>query len=85
MAEGEFRSRYEAARKEQLDGAKQALRSAALGAVGTLQAISGDPNAKESARVSAAAKILDLVLRISETDDVLARIERLEQAAAHAE
>ena len=84
LTQPEFRARYEAARREQLDGAKQAIRAASLGAVRTLQTISEDGNAKESARVSAAKSILDLVLRISDTEDVLARIERLE-AAAHAE
>ncbi len=84
LSETAFRARYEAARREMLDGAKNALRAASLGAVQTLHTISIDTNAKESARVSAAKTILELVLRISETDDVLARIEKLE-AAAHAE
>ncbi len=84
MTEPEFKARYEAARRELLDSAKTALRAASLGAVSTLAAISGDVNAKDSARVSAAKSILDLVLRIHETEDVLARIEKLE-AATHAE
>ena len=84
LAEPEFKARYEAARREVVEGAKQALRSASLGAVSTLAAISSDPNAKESARVTAAKSILDLVLRIEE-GDLAARIERLEQAVAHAE
>ena len=84
LTQPEFRALYEAARREMLDGAKNALRAASLGAVNTLTPISGDMNAKRSARVSAAKSILGLVLRISETEDMLSRVEKLE-AATHAE
>ena len=84
LTQPNFKARYETARREMLDSAKNALRAASLGAVTTLAAISGDVNAKESARVSAAKSILELVLRISDTEDVLARIEKLE-ATNHAE
>ena len=74
-----FRDRYEAERRQLFDSAKNALRSAAAGAVETLVEVQHDGEAPAGAKVTAAKAILDLCMRIQESDDILFRLERLEQ------
>jgi hypothetical protein len=75
-----FRSRYDSERRALLEGAKNALRGAALGSVETLATMQHDPATPPGARVTAAKAILDLCLRIQESDDILLRLEKLEAA-----
>lgn len=75
-----FRIRYEAERRQLFDSAKNALRNAASGAVETLVAVQ-EGDAPAGAKVTAAKAVLDLCMRIEESDDILLRLERLESAA----
>ena len=75
-----FRQRLEAERRELFRAAKTALRSASLGSVQTLMEVQADPEAKASARVAAALGVLNLCMKVAEQDDILSRLELLEQA-----
>ncbi|MGI8770936.1 MAG: hypothetical protein ACR2JE_05830 [Acidobacteriaceae bacterium] len=75
-----FRNRYEAERRQLFESAKNALRSAAAGSVATLTAVQEDQAAPAGARVTAAKAILELCMRIHENDDIIRRLERLEDA-----
>jgi hypothetical protein len=78
-----FRSRYESERRQLFDAAKTSLRRAALGAVDTLIRVQSMPDAPPHAQVSAAKAILDMCLKIQESDDILIRLDRLEQGSEH--
>jgi hypothetical protein len=79
-----FRNRYEAERRQLFASAKNALRSAAAGSVETLTAVQKDREAPAGAKVTAAKAILDLCIWIEESDDILVRLERLENATGMA-
>ncbi|MGI8773194.1 MAG: hypothetical protein ACR2JE_17360 [Acidobacteriaceae bacterium] len=80
LATPSFRDRYDAERRQLFESAKNALRSAAAGSVATLTAVQEDQAAPAGARVTAAKAILELCMRISENDDIIRRLERLEDA-----
>jgi hypothetical protein len=69
---------YRAATSLVIAHATSQLKSATGEAVSTLRAVCRDDVAPASARVSAARTILELAYRAVEIDDVIARIEKLE-------
>ena len=78
----EFQEKYRQARRDSVSTATCALQRHAAGAVATLAAIMGDIEAPPAVRVSAARAVLELAYRAVEVEDVLARLDALEQARA---
>ncbi len=74
----DFAAAYRAARRVVVAQATATLQAACSEAVSTLRAVSSDIDAPASSRVSAARTILELAYRAVEIDDVIARIEKLE-------
>jgi len=77
-----FATEYRRARRDLVSQVAAQLQSAAGEAVAALVAIVRDPEAPASARVSGARTILEFTSRAVETEDLTARIETLERAAA---
>lgn len=77
----QFRDAYREARREAFSVTVARLQAAANDAVTTLVDVSADPNEQGSARVGAAKAILEFAVKSVEVEDVLARIEPLEQGA----
>jgi uncharacterized protein (UPF0147 family) len=77
-----FSDAYRRARRELMSEVSAQLQRAATSAVRALEEITNDPEAGASARVSAARTLLEFGARTVETEDLSARIEALERAAA---
>jgi hypothetical protein len=75
----EFKEKYREAKQQAISQAVTRLQQAAGRAVDALEEIMADPEAREAARVSAARAVLELAFKAVETDDLTARIEKLEQ------
>lgn len=75
-----FREQYSAARSQLLEGTINKLRSAGNDAVELLHNVVRNPKLATSPRVTAARGLLELLLRAVETQDLAARLERLEDA-----
>lgn len=73
-----FQESYKAARREAVGAAIATLQRAAGDAVLALQIIIRDKEAPASSRVSAARAIIDFAIRGVEIEDILARLEALE-------
>ena len=76
----EFQEKYRQARRDSVSAATCALQRHAAGAVATLAAVMDNPEAPPAVRVSAARAVLELAYRAVEVEDVLARLDALEQA-----
>lgn len=68
LNDSDFRGQYASAKRELLDATKNQLRAAAGEAVGALREVSQDRDAPAGARVGAAKAILELTLKIDETE-----------------
>jgi hypothetical protein len=79
MALPSFQEALRQARRQVLNHAVGQLQSASVEAVGTLRSIASDPAAPANSRVSAARTLLEAALRGAELDDLLPRVEALEQ------
>ena len=77
-----FSDAYRRARRDFMAQVGRQLQRAATEAVKALEDITKDPDAGASARVSAARTILEMSARASEIEDIDARLEKLERAAA---
>lgn len=75
-----FATQYAAAKKRALDGTIRNLRAIGTATVQGLYRIACDEKATHIARVSAGRTILDALLRAVELEDVMARIDALEEA-----
>ncbi len=75
----DFKAAYRAARREVVSLAVGQLQRATGGAVSVLCAVASDREAPASSRVTAARAILDFAFRAIETEDLLSRVERLEE------
>jgi len=80
MTEEWFRSQYDAAKQELLEATINMLRTAGEKGVNTLIAVADNKKAPPTARVSAGRALLEVLLRAVETQDLAARMERLEAA-----
>ncbi len=78
----EFQTRYKAARRELVDAALARLQRDATVAARVLCEIAEDRTAPASARVTAAKTILDQSIGAIERDEILERIERLEETVS---
>ena len=76
-----FIAELNAAKVEMTANVTSQLRAAASGAVETLVAVSANPAYAESARVSAAAKILDNFIKCNTLESIEARLAQLESGA----
>lgn len=79
LAEPAFRDAYAAARREAMQQASARLQDSAFAAVETLRQLAADENVPASARVAAARAILEQAARAAETEDLGARVARLER------
>jgi transposase-like protein len=82
LADPGFKAEYMAARRDAVSQAVGALQRACLSAVETLRDIMTDKDAPHHARVASARAVLEGALRGIEVEDVLARLDVLEQARA---
>ena len=78
MKHEKFKKQYAEARREMLAGAINRLRSADYDAGKRLHDIVLDKDAAAPAAVSAAAKVLDLLLKATEIEDLSEGLDRLE-------
>lgn len=76
----EVQEAYRAARHEVVSQAIARLQRACSKAVDTLEEIMADQGAKDSARVNAAKAVLELSLKAGESEELVARVETLEEA-----
>ena len=81
MQEPEFEREYRKARGMVLRQSIASLQRICSKAVQTLSEIMSNEDAPASARVSAARTALELAVKTTEMDDLIARIESLERAA----
>lgn len=80
-----FRIEYTAVKQQLLDGTINKLRSAGNDAVELLHKVVRNPKLATTPRVTAARGLLEVLLRAVETQELAARLERLEHALAQAE
>lgn len=80
----DFRQMYAAARSEMLKESTVHLQKFSVLAVKTLADVAKDDEASPTARVAAAAHILNFAARYTEITDILERLEALEAAAGDA-
>lgn len=73
-----FREQYDDAKKQLLDGTINKLRSAGNDAVDLLHEVVRNKKMATTPRVNAARSLLEVLLRAVETQDIVARLERLE-------
>lgn len=79
LASQDFRRRYEEARERAFNHTIQRLQSHLWVATETLIEVASDPNAPLGPRVSAARGILEIGLRCWETQQIVQRIQQLEE------
>lgn len=77
----EFVSAYQQAAREALEHATRRAEAAAGEAVDVLRSIMSDDNELAGPRVSAADKVLGYALKLTEQNDILSRLDKLEQQA----
>jgi len=77
-----FQEAFQKLRRAAMSSATAHLQNVAWDAVEALRKILSDDSAPPGARVSAARTLLDQAQRAVETEDLAARIERLEQQVA---
>ena len=80
LTEPEFKEQYRQARREVVSQAMANLQQVCSLAVSTLADIMKDSEASPSSRVTAAKAALELAIRSVETEDILHRLEQLEEA-----
>lgn len=78
----DFREAYRQARREVVNQALAQLQRVSSSAVNTLSEIMEDSEAPASSRVSASKAVLELAIRAVELQDIMARLERLEEEVA---
>lgn len=79
-----FVAAYAKARREAFTLAVAALQRLAAKAVACLESVLDDVDAPPQCRVGAARTVLELAVKGTETQDVVERLDRLEEAAADA-
>lgn len=75
----DFAAEYRAARRGAMEAATARLQALAAKAAATLEAIMDDAEAKDSSRVAAARAVLELAFRATAEEDVLPRLQALEE------
>ena len=82
LSDQEFQTLYRAARREVVGQALAQLQRVSSLAVSTLAEIMEDAEAPASSRVSASKAVLELAVKAVELEDIMARLERLEEEVA---
>ena len=82
MKKDEFRALYAQAKAEIIKAATAKLQGNLCGAIDTLSEIMTDKEAAKQTRANCATAILQYGARFTETNDLLERLERLEEAQA---
>lgn len=82
LADKDFQEQYRSARREVVGQALAQLQRVSSLAVNTLSDIMSDKEAPASSRVSASKAVLELAVRAVELEDVMARLENLEEEVA---
>lgn len=77
----EFQEELKEARRQAVSLAVGKLQQSTATAVNVLQSVAENEESPASARVSAAKTILEMALKAVELEDIVARIEQLEQMA----
>lgn len=77
-----FQEAYRQLKREAVGHAVTTLQKAATEAVDTLRTVMADKGAPASARVTAARVVLEVGIKAVELEDLVARVEELEQLAA---
>lgn len=85
LKEPAFVSAYRTARRELLSATTSRLQRAAIKAAETLETLAVDATTHPAVRVSACKAILDSAWRSTEQEDVVARLEAIEQRFAEEE
>ena len=80
LAEPAFREEYESVQSQLLEAAVNRLRVAGFDAGMCLHQTIKDKDAPVTAKVSAAGRILELLLKATEIADLSARLDRLEES-----
>jgi len=78
LAETEFQQEYKSAKGQLLEAAVNCLRTAGFDAAQRLHKIVIDPDAPVTAAVSASGRLLELLLKATEIEDLSKRLDRLE-------
>lgn len=78
----EFKDIYVNSRQATLESAAALPRASSTGSIEALASIVRDPEAASTARVAAAGRILDVLLRITEAQEFETRLAKLERCAA---
>lgn len=82
MKKPEFQELYRRAKGEILKAAAAKLQGQLGGAIDTLVTVMNDPDAAKQTRVNAAMSILQYAARLTETTDIIERLEAIEAAQA---
>ena len=82
MQHEQFKKQYADAKREMLSGAINRLRSAGFDAGGRLHIAVKDKASPPAVAISAASRILDLLLKAVELEDLTERITALEESGA---
>jgi hypothetical protein len=85
MAQPQFKVKYDEAKSQLLEDVVDGLRSSGMVGVGALRDVAGDRNSRSTARVAAAKAILEIMLRVTETQALVARLDKLEAAVKDAD
>ena len=80
LQDKDFRAEYHKAKKALLDAALGDLQKATGRAVAVLSEIMEDTEATPGARVSAAKAVLAFSIQVGQLEDILERLEKLEEA-----
>lgn len=75
----DFQKAYKAARSQTMDQAITRLQQAINTAIDTLIKVMGSDTAKDAARVTAARTVLDMAFKAYEVEQVVERLDQLEQ------
>lgn len=81
----EFKGRYEAEKNKLVDGAADMLKQNLAQAIVTLRQVVDDTAAPPAVRVQASRSILEYGLRMVETQDILQRLQALENTTKDGE
>lgn len=80
LQQPKFQEQYAQAKQDLLEGAVNRLRTAGFDAGTRLHKIVNDERAPFTAVVSAAARLLELLLKATEIEDLSKRLDRLEES-----
>lgn len=81
LKEPAFKEKYQEAKREAVSQAVARLQQLSSTSVDVLNEIANDSEAPASSRVSAAKTIIEMAIKAVELEDIVARVDQLEQLA----